>query len=89
MLTTSTDSFPSDMDALKALLLQRDQQLQQLRATVSTLQQALSIRSLGIEQLQLQINKLKRMQFGRKSEKLDRQIEQLETRLENLIAEEG
>jgi transposase len=29
------------------------------------------------------------MQFGRKSEKLDRQIEQLETRLEDLLAEEG
>jgi transposase len=89
MLTTSPDSLPNDTDALKALLLQRDQELQQLRATVSALQQALSIRSLEIEQLQLQINKLKRMQFGRKSEKLDRQIEQLETRLEDLIAEEG
>ncbi len=29
------------------------------------------------------------MQFGRKSEKLDRQIEQLELRLEDLQADEG
>jgi transposase len=29
------------------------------------------------------------MQFGRKSEKIDRKIEQLETRLEDLIAEDG
>jgi transposase len=29
------------------------------------------------------------MQFGRKSEKLDRQIEQLELRLEGLEADEG
>jgi len=89
MLTTTPDSLPDDTDALKALLMQRDAELEQLRATVSTLEHALSIRSLEIEQLQLQINKLKRMQFGRKSEKLDRKIEQLETRLEDLIAEEG
>jgi nucleoside-diphosphate-sugar epimerase len=31
---------------------------------------------------------LKRMQFGRKSEKLDRQIEQLELKLEDLQADE-
>jgi transposase len=82
-------SLPDDIDALKALLLRRDEQLQQLRNTVSTLALALSVRTLEIEQLQLQIAKLKRMQFGRKSEKIDRKLEQLETRLEDLLAEEG
>jgi transposase len=38
---------------------------------------------------ELLIAKLRRMQFGRKSEKLDRQIEQLELRLEELVADEG
>jgi transposase len=42
-----------------------------------------------IERLKLLIAKLRRMQFGRKSEKLDRQIEQLELRLEELEADEG
>jgi len=37
----------------------------------------------------LLIAKLRRMQFGRRSEKLDRQIEQLELRLEELEADEG
>jgi transposase len=37
-----------------------------------------------IEQLKLLIAKLRRMQFGRKSEKLERQIEQLELRLDEL-----
>ncbi len=60
-----------------------------MRDTVSTLEQALNVRSLEIEQLKLQLAKLRRMQFGRKSEKLDRQIEQLEIRLEDLLAEEG
>lgn len=85
----SPSSLPDDIDALKALLRQRDGEVQQLRDTVSTLEQALSIRTLEIEQLKLQLAKLKRMQFGRKSEKLDRKIEQIETRLEDLLAEEG
>jgi transposase len=37
-----------------------------------------------IEHLKLVIAKLKRLQFGRRSEKLDREIEQLELRLEEL-----
>ena len=81
--------FPDDIDTLKVLLLQRDGEVQKLRNTVSTLEQALSIRTLEIEQLKLQLAKLKRMQFGRKSEKIDRKIEQIETRLDDLIAEEG
>ena len=86
------DTLPDDIDALKALLRQRDgelQQLRQLQDTVSTLEQALSVRWLEIKQLKLQLAKLRCMQFGRKSEKLDRQIEQLETCLEDLLAEEG
>ena len=88
-MPAAPDTLPDDIEALKALLRQRDGELQQLRDTVSTLEQALSVRSLEIEQLKLQLAKLRRMQFGRKSEKLDRQIEQLETRLEDLLAEEG
>jgi len=85
----TTPSLPDDIDVLKALLLQRDGELQSLRQTVSTLELALSVRTLEIEQLTLQIAKLKRMVFGRKSEKIDQKLEQLETRLEDLIAEEG
>ena len=88
-MPAAPDTLPDDIEALKALLRQRDGELQQLRDTVSTLEQALSVRSLEIEQVKLQLAKLRRMQFGRKSEKLDRQIEQLETRLEDLLAEDG
>ncbi|WP_454824932.1 transposase domain-containing protein [Paraburkholderia xenovorans] len=42
-----------------------------------------------IEHLKLLIAKLRRMAFGRSSEKLDRQIEQLELKLEDLEADEG
>jgi transposase len=84
----SIDSLLDDIEALKALLLARDGEVEQLRTTVSTLEQALGVRGLEIEQLKLQLAKLKRMQFGRKSEKIDRKIEQLEARLEDLVAEE-
>ena len=55
--------LPDDVEALKALVLQRDTE---------------------IEQLKLLVAKLKRMQFGRSSERLDREVEQLELRLEEL-----
>ena len=71
-MPAAPDTLPDDIDVLKALLRQRDGELQQLRDTVSTLEQALSVRSLEIEQLKLQLAKLRPMQFGRKSEKLDR-----------------
>jgi transposase len=41
-------------------------------------------KALEIEKLKLQIAKLRRMQFGRSSERIARQIEQLELRLEEL-----
>jgi transposase len=54
--------LPDDSAALKALL-QRDGDVQQVRSTVSTLEQALHVRALEIAHLKLQIAKLKRMHF--------------------------
>lgn len=81
-MESTSSTLPDDIDALKALLLERD-------AQVADLRQQLSSRALEIEYLKLTIAKLRRMQFGRKSEKLDRQIEQLELRLEDLQGDEG
>ena len=66
-------------EALRALILAQHQEL------VTKDEQLLS-RAREIEHLQLLLAKLHRMQFGRKSEKLQRQIEQLELRLEELEA---
>jgi transposase len=68
--TTLPDLDRLGPDALKALILSQHEQL-------------LS-RDHEIEHLKLLIARLRRMQFGRKSEKLDRQIEQLELKLEDL-----
>jgi transposase len=67
---TLPDLNALDADALKALILvQHDQLLS---------------RDHEIEHLKLLIAKLQRMQFGRRSEKVARQIEQLELKLEEL-----
>ncbi|WP_375792192.1 transposase [Paraburkholderia youngii] len=60
--------LPDDVELLKALLVEA--------------RSLLAERDVEIEQLKAQIDKLRRMQFGRKSEQLQRQIETLETQLE-------
>src|SRR5258708_1829148 len=74
--------LPDDVDALKAMLLEA-------RASISQMQQDMAERDLEIEKLKAQIDKYKRMQFGSKSEKLGRVIEELETSLEDLSASRG
>jgi transposase len=68
--TTLPDLNLLPAEALKALVLAQHEQL--------------LWRDSEIEHLKLLLAKLQRMQFGRKSEKLARQIEQLELRLEDL-----
>jgi len=52
--------------------------------SVEALKQLVRAQRAEVERLQLIIAKLKRMQFGRRSEKLDREIEQMQLRLEEL-----
>lgn len=61
---------------------------EQLRALIVTQHNQIAERDIEIEHLKLLIAKLKRLRFGHKSEKLDRQIEQLELRLEDLEAKQ-
>ena len=60
--------LPNDVDALKRLVLEQ--------------REALAAHTIEIEHLKLIIAKLRRLQFGRSSEKLSREIDQLELRLE-------
>ena len=78
----SPADLPNDIAAFKALLLAQDEVVEGLREQLNT-------RAVEIEHLRLQIAKLRRIQFGRKSEKMDHQIEQLELQLEDLQADEA
>jgi transposase len=75
--------------AREAAFREREGDLADLRDTITTLEKTLSDRALEIENVKLWIANLQRMQFGRRSEKIDRQIEQLEFRLEDLQADDG
>ena len=77
--------LPDDIDALKAMLLAREAALQASEARVAHLSAELSTRTAEIEHLKLVLAKLKRMQFGRRSEKLDLLDELIGT----VLAEEG
>ena len=85
----SPADLPNDIDALKALLLASERLLQERDEQLAGMAEQLNTRAVEIEHLKLQIAKLRRMQFGRKSEKLDHQIEQLELELEDLQADEA
>jgi len=88
--------LPDDIAALKAMLLASEARAariethaEQSEARLAHLSAELSRRDAEIEHLKLVLAKLRRMQFGRSSEKLDQQIEQLELQLEDLEAEEA
>ena len=69
-LMQSMSDLPDDIEILKQIVIE-----QRSRLLSNTLQ---------IEQLKLQLAKLRRMQFGRSSEQIDAQIAQLELTLEDL-----
>ena len=68
-------AFPDDVEQLKQLL--------------GSALDALKSKSLEVELLKVQLMRLRRMQFGQSSEKLAREIAQLELTLEDLEAESG
>ncbi len=77
MLDHAQTDLPDDANALRALLIQSRAENARLRTTVVH-HQAL------IDKLKLQLARLRRMQFGRSSEKIAREIEQLELLIEEL-----
>ena len=77
VLEDTETNLPRDAETLQALLLESRAQNAALRATV------VHHKTL-IERLKMQLARLRRMQFGRSSEKLSQEIEQLELLIEDL-----
>jgi hypothetical protein len=78
-LMPRTQPLPTDVESLQKLLIAA-------RDKVDNLSSQLRSRDVLIEQLKLQLARLKRLKFGRSSEQLDAQIAQLELSLEELEA---
>ena len=71
------DQLPNDVAALQAIIAKQAAELEDAK-------NQLKARDVVIEQLQLNLDKLKRSQFGQSSEKLQHQIDQLGLALEDL-----
>lgn len=76
----SMSDLPDDVEILKQIVIEQ-------RARLLT--DRLQIEQLKLQLAKLQLAKLRRMQFGRSSEQLDAQIEQLELTLEELEEREA
>jgi transposase len=81
-MSLATAELPTDPAELHAFALACQSELKVAELSVQ-------YKALEIEKLKLQIAKLRRMQFGRSSERITRQIEQLELRLEELESGEA
>ena len=76
-MSLATAELPTDPAELRAFALACQSELKAAEISVQ-------YKTLEIEKLKFQLAKLRRMQFGRSSERITRQIEQLELRLEEL-----
>lgn len=76
-------------EALKALIVAQQEQILSKDEQLLRKDEQLASRDEEIERLKLLIAKLRRIQYGRKSEKLDWQIEQLELKLDELVASQA
>src|SRR6516165_8614497 len=83
-MSLASADLPSDPDALRAFALACQSELAEATAELQAAKLAIRLRTLEIEKPKFQLAKLRRMQFGRSSERVTRQIEQLELRLEEL-----
>jgi DNA repair exonuclease SbcCD ATPase subunit len=83
-MTLAPDQLPNDVAALQAIIARQAAELAEQTAALEDAKNQLKARDIIIEQLQLNLDKLKRSQFGRSSEKVQRQIDQLELVLEDL-----
>lgn len=81
-MSLATAELPADPDALRSFALA-------CQGALRAAETAVQVKALEIEKLKFQIAKLRRMQFGRSSERISRQIEQLELRLEELETAEA
>jgi chromosome segregation ATPase len=88
--------LPDNIEELKALLSAQFAMVQSLEDERNSIKTELDLLKASkrddsdeINRLKLLISKLQRMLFGQKSEKLERQIDQLELELEDLYINQG
>jgi transposase len=81
------DDLPDDAATLRRMLIAEREARTAREAELAAAKASLVNKTLEIEKLKVQIARLRRQQFGRSSEKIDRVIEQLELMLDELETE--
>jgi transposase len=83
-LVPTIAALPDDIATLKRLLVERDAEVEKRRAEVEVQRGEVLAARLLIEKLKLEIARLRRIQFGRRSEQHDARVVQLELIVEEL-----
>ena len=83
-MALAIDQLPNDVATLKRLLVERDAEVVQRLAELEAQRAEVLVARLLIEKLKLQIARLRRIQFGRRSEQHDARVVQLELIVEEL-----
>jgi transposase len=79
-------ALPDDIEALRGLIAKQAGELAMRTSELESARSGLIAKSLEIEKLKIELARLKRMSFGRSSEKLAHVTEQMELALEELEA---
>ncbi len=74
------------VEELQEILISNEQKLQALAEEIRTKNEQIDSYKIEVEWLKMQLVKLRRMQFGQKSEKIGKEIEQIELLLEDIEA---
>ncbi len=82
-------ALPNDVAALKKLVLAQAADIERTGAELAAAKAGLLVRTLEVEKLKVEIARLKRMSFGASSERMRRELEQLELKLEELETAEA
>ena len=85
-MSATPDQLPNDIEEMKRLYLAQAANLERLTAELTAAKAGLMAYALQIEKLKFQLARLRRHRFGSSSERIDREIAQLELQLEELEA---
>jgi transposase len=83
-MAIDADPLPDKVDTLRRMVIEERDARATREAELEAAKAGLVSKTLEIEKLKIQIARLRRQQFGRSSEKIDRIIDQLELRLDEL-----
>lgn len=92
-MSATPDQLPDNIEEMKRLLLAQAANIEKLTAELKATSTELAAAKAGlisyaleIEKLKFQLARLRRQKYGSSSERIDREIAQLELRLEDLEA---